>query len=111
MEGVASGFCGDVYGARRSQLGGHVQTRLADLKFLDGARGNVGRGRSHSFIGNVHAINLDAGGAAEAASERDRRVTGFGGVEVLTILNLHARLKLGQIKEVATIYRQVGDLI
>ena len=73
--------------------------------------GNVGRGRSYSFIGDVHAINLDAGGAAEAASERDRRVAGFGGVEVLTILNLHARLKLGQIKEVATIHRQVGDLI
>ena len=92
MEGVASGFSGHVHRTRRSQLCGHVQTRLADLKFLNGARRDIGGSRTYSFIGDVHAINLDACGSSETAAEGDGRVARFGGVKILAVLNLDAGL-------------------
>ena len=107
---IASGLRGYVHRTGRGQLGGHVKARLADLKFLDGARGNIGGGRSHGFVGDVDAVHFNAGSAAETASEGDRRIASFRGVEVLTVLNLHARLKLGQIEEVASVHRQVCNL-
>src|SRR5579872_3121813 len=72
VEGIASRFRGHVYSARRSQLCRHVETRLADLKFLNGAGRDIGGGRTYGFIGNVHAIYLDACGASETAAKGDR---------------------------------------
>ena len=59
----------------------------------------------------VHAINFNTRRAAETATERNRRIARFRGIEILAVLNLHARLKLGQIKEVAAVYRQVLNLV
>ncbi len=65
---------------------------------------------SDRFVRDIHTVNLYAGGAAITTAERDRRISGLGGIEVLTVLNLNAGFQLGQVKEVATIHRQVFDL-
>src|SRR5262249_19323717 len=43
----------DVYSAARSQVGAGVKCRAADLEFLDGLVGDVGRGGAYCFVGNV----------------------------------------------------------
>src|SRR5208337_179586 len=53
---------------------------------------------------------LDAGRAAEASAKGNGLVADLGRIEVASILNLHARLKLRQIEEVAAIDRQILDL-
>ena len=60
---------------------------------------------------NVHAVHLNAGAAAETAAERNRGETVLGRVEVSAVLNLNARLELSQIQEVASIDRQIFDLL
>src|SRR5579872_5729057 len=111
VEGIASRFRGHVYSARRSQLRGHIQTRLANLKFLNGAGRDIGGGGTYGFVRDVDAVNLDACGASETSAKGDRRVAGLGGVKVLAVLNLNAGLELGEIKEVAAIHWQVRNLI
>ena len=83
---------------------------MTELEFRDGAGRNIGRGRAYGFVAHVHPIHIYAGRAAEAATECDRRVAGLRWVEVLPVLDLHARLKLRQVEEVSPINRQVLNL-
>src|SRR6185437_126630 len=83
---------------------------LAYLKFRNRAGREVLRGGTDSFIGDINTIHLNAGGAAEAATKGDRRETILGRIKVAAILNLHARLKLGQIKKVATVDGEILNL-
>ena len=59
---------------------------------------------------NVRAIHLNARRASEAPAKRDGLIADLGRVEVGSILDLHTRLKLRQIEEVATVDRQTFDL-
>ncbi len=110
MNSVRSGFRGHVDRTRRGKFGRHIQARLSDLKFLDSAGGNVGGSGADGFVRDVNTIYFDTCRAAVTAAERDGGVTCLGGIEVLAILNLYAGFELREVKEVATIHRQVFDL-
>ncbi len=110
VQRVRAGLRGDVYRSGRSHILREIQGGLADLEFVDRAGRNVRGGRAHSLVADVHAIHVDARRAAEAAAERNRGVTAFGGIEVLSVLNLDAGFELREIKEVASIDRKVLDL-
>ena len=69
--------------------------------------GMFGGRRAHGLIADVNAIHVDARRTAKTATERNRGETSLGGVEVLAVLDLHPRLKLGEIKEVPPVDRQV----
>ena len=71
---------------------------------------DVAGGGADGFVRNVRAIHLNARRAAKAPAHRDGLIADLGRVEVGSILNLHARLKLRQIKEVAPVDRQILDL-
>ena len=111
MEGVRARFGGHVHCAGRRQIGGNIETGLADLEFVDRAGWYVGGRGAHGFVADINAVNVDAGGAAEAAAERDRRVASLGRVKVLTVLNLNAGLELREVEEVAPVDRQVRNLV
>ncbi len=81
------------------------------LEFINGAGRNVSSGGADGLVADVNSVHVNAGGSAETAAERNRRVTGLGGIEILTVLNLHAGFKLRQIQEVAAVHRQVRNLI
>ena len=100
-----------VNGASRGQLGGEIETGLANLEFTNGNLRNVLRGGADGFVADVHAVHLNASGAAEVARERDGRETVFCGIEVGAILNLYAGLELREVEEVAAIDRQRFDLL
>ena len=110
MNGIRTGFGRDVNCAGRSQVLRKIERGLAELKFINRAGGNVGSCRTHSFIADIHAIDVDARGASETSAERNRRITRFRRIEILTILNLYAGLELSEIEEVAAIDRQILNL-
>src|SRR5262249_32248283 len=88
-----------------------VQRRLAQLELLQRAIGNVGRRGANRFVADIHAVHVDARSTAEAPSEGNRGIANFGGIKVLTVLNLDARLQLRQVQEVAPIDWEVFDLL
>jgi hypothetical protein len=100
----------DVHGAGGSEFGGQVQAGLADLKFLDGADGNILRGRSDRLVGNVEPVDFYARGAAKSPAEGDRGKTLLGGIEISAVLNLYAGFELRQVQEISPVNRQVFDL-
>ena len=89
MEGVGARAGGDIDRAGGGHAARQVQRGLLDLKFLNGAGGNVHRGGSHVFVADVAAIHLNAGGASVPAAEGDRREAILGGVEDGAILDLN----------------------
>src|SRR5208282_2927331 len=108
--GVRARFRGHVDRARGSQVVGKIERRLRQRKFLDGAGRNVFRRRAYGLIADVDSIDVDARRAAEAPAKRDRGISDFGRIEILTVLNLYAGFKLGEIEEVASIDREVFNL-
>ncbi len=84
---------------------------LLDLKFLDGAFGDVLGGGADGFIADVEAVHLDAGGAAEAAAEGDGREPVLGGIEVAAVLDLHSGFELCEIEEISSVDGQVFNLL
>src|SRR5579863_70928 len=108
---VAARFRGYVDRSGRSELGGKIERRLLDLKFLDRARRNVLRGCAHGFVADVEPVHFDAGGASETPAKRNGRKTVLGGVEVPAVLDLDSRLQLGEVKKVSSVDRQVLDLL
>src|SRR6478736_3831553 len=50
-------------------------------------------------------------GPAETSAVGDGRKTRFRGIEVLSVLNLHARLELRQIEEVAPVHGKIFNLL
>ena len=102
---------GHVDRARRRQLVRKIQARLAELKFLNATRRNIHRRRSHRFIRYVDAIHFNARRPPEPPAERNRRIPCLRRIEVLPILNLHARLQLRQVQKVTPVHRQVLDLL
>ena len=90
----------------RDVLSGAVQLELVDRALRD-----VEDGRADRLVGDVLPVQKDAGGAAGDAANRDGRISGLGWVERLPALQDHSGLDLGQIEEIAPIYRQVLDLL
>ena len=110
MKRVGPRTSGHVDRTRRREILRQIQRGLRDLEFIDCARRNVRRGSAHGLVADVDAVHVNTRGPSEAAAERDRRIPGFRGIEVLSILDLYARLELSQIKEVAPVHRQILDL-
>src|ERR1700758_3533662 len=108
---VRAGFCGHVHRAGRSEVVRKIQAGLCELKFGDRTRRNACGGGANVFIANVHSIHRDSRAAAESPSKRNRRKSGLGRVEVAAVLNLDARLELCEIEEVASIHRQIFNLL
>ena len=94
----------------RMSAGGEIERRLADLEFLNGALRNVLSGGADGLVAGIDAINLDAGGATETATEGDRGESFLGGIDVAAVLDLNAGLELGEIEEVAAVDGKVLDL-
>src|SRR5208283_283241 len=111
VEGVGSGLGSNVYRTRRSQIVGKVEGGLRQRKLLNAAGRNIFSGGTDGLVADVDAVYVDAGSASEASAEGDRRVADLGRVEIRAVLNLDARLKLGEIEEVAAVDGQVGNLI
>jgi hypothetical protein len=111
VHGVGARFRNNVHGTGGSQLGRQIQSRLAQLKFIDRARGDVLRRRS--TVSSLISIPSSAMRAVRpiAAAKRNRRKTILSRIEVATVLNLHARLKLREIEKVAATERQGFDLL
>ena len=61
---ISTCFCRHVDCTGRRQLRRKIERRLADLEFRDGTRWNVHRRRTHCFIRDVEAINLDTSRAS-----------------------------------------------
>src|SRR5579864_915316 len=108
---VRAGLRGHVHRAGRGEVIRKIQAGLCELKFGDRAGRNACGGRRIVFIAHVHSIHCDSRAAAEAAPERNRRKSGLGRIEVAAVLNLDARLELCEIEEVASIHRQIFNLL
>src|SRR3954465_13412024 len=93
----------NVYRSGRCQFRRKIQSRLAELEFLNRTSRDVLRSSAHGFIADVDAIQSDSGGTAVAPAERDRRKPVLGGIEVAAILDLHTGLELVQVQEIASI--------
>ena len=102
---------GDVDRARGGQFGRKVQRRLLDLKFLDGALGDVLGGCAHGFIADIETIHFDAGGAAEASTEGNGRETVFGRIKVAAVLDLHTGFELREIEKISSVDGQILNLL
>ena len=60
-----------------------------------------------AFVRDVNAVNLHAGSRSRTAVHTDRTVSpDFGRVNGFAIPDLHARLKRGEVEEVAPVERQ-----
>src|SRR5580698_1626677 len=68
---ICPGFRSYINGTGGSQLGGHIETRLTDLKLLYGAGRNIGCRGAYGFVGDIRAVYLDAGSPAETAAKGD----------------------------------------
>src|SRR5579862_2182067 len=108
---VRAGLRGYVDRAGRGEVVRKIQAGLSELKFGDRAGRNARGSGADVFIADVHSIHRDSRAAAESASERNRRKPSLGGIEVAAILDLDARLELCEIEEVASIHRQIFNLL
>src|SRR3984957_13322776 len=108
---IRAGLRGYVHRAGRGKVVREIQAGLSELKFGDRTGRNACGSGAHVFIANVHSIHRDSRAAAESASERNRRKSGLGRIEVAAILNLDARLELCEIEEVAPIHWQIFNLL
>src|SRR5271166_4870267 len=111
MKLVAAGSGDYIHRARGSQIVREIEVRLAELKFLDAAGRNVSSSRSDRFIGDVDAVHRNARRAPEASAEGNGRIADLGRIEVGAVLNLHARLELCEVQEVAPVDGQIVDLL
>ena len=111
MELICARVGADGNGAGTGQFARNVERGAADLELFDRALAHVQRGRADGLVGDVLAIEHDAGGTAVHAVEGDGGVARLGGIECLAALQLHTRLQLGEVKEVATADGQVVDLL
>ena len=69
------------------------------------------RGGSYGLIADIDAVYLDARGSSETAAKRDGRESVLCRIKVASILNLHSRLELCQVEEIAPIDGKIVDLI
>ena len=111
MQGIGPRVRGHIDRAGGSQVLRQVQGRLAELELGNRACRNVRGRRADSLIADVDTIHIDSRRTAKAAAEGNRGETRLGRVEVLAVLDLHTGLKLGQIKEVSPVDRQVIYLV
>ncbi len=109
MKMVATAAGHDIDCAGRSYVGADIQRGLLNAEFRDGFVGNIGHRRADGFVGDVHAIHLNAGHAAAAATDGNARKLVLGGIEGAAVHDLHARFLLRQVKEVAAIERKRLD--
>src|SRR5580693_5640497 len=111
VEIVRSGARGDVDSTRRCELVRKVERRLAYAEFLNGACGNIFCGRAHRLVADVHTVHGNSRGAPKSAAERNRGEADFGGIEVRAVLHLNAGFELREVEEVASVDREVFDLL
>src|ERR1700722_481053 len=62
---VSPGLGGHVDRARRGQILGKVERRLAQLELVNRAGRDVGCCRTHGLVADINAVHVDAGGSAE----------------------------------------------
>ena len=111
MKIVRAGLRGNVHRAGRGEVVRKIQAGLSELKFGDRAGRNARGGGADVFIADVHSIHRDSRAAAESPAERNRGKPSLRRIEVAAILNLDARLELREIEEVASIHRQILNLL
>ena len=103
VDGIGAAAADNVDRSGRGDGGGDVQVRLRNLKLLDRVLGDVLGSGADVLIGDIQTVERDARRTAEAAAEGDGEEAVLGGVEVGAVLDLHARLELGEIEEVAPV--------
>ena len=84
---------------------------MSNLKLLDRSLGNVLCCGSDRLIADIDAVHLNPRGSSETSSKRDGRESVLGRIKVASILDLHSRLKLCQVEEIAPIDGKIVDLI
>src|SRR5215472_590569 len=111
MNVIASGAGNHVHRSRSRDAVCRIESGLCDLEFLNGLFRKVDGSSTDSIISNVNAVHLNAGGPSRPALQRDAGKTLLGGIEISTILHLHAGVQLCQIEEITSIEWNFIDLL
>src|SRR5215472_12598328 len=111
MPGISTRTGNNVDGTGGRKLGGKIENRLVELKFLNRALRNVlGRG-AYCFVADIDSVNFNSCASSKPASEGDGGVSNLGGIKIRAVLDLHARFELGQVEKVTPVDRQVFNLL
>src|SRR5262249_55575230 len=111
MELIAATAGDDTDRAGCGQRGRKIERGARQLELLHGVGRDIACSRADVLVGNIYSVDLHAAGPAGAAVDGDRAVShAFGRVDRASVSDYHARLKRGQVQEIAAVERQAHDL-